>query len=215
MVFLGLAVSSTFADVFVPDGLNPGDEYHLVFVTREAIDAINADINVYNDFAQNQAAMNPELTGTSMGVTYSAIVSTPTVDARDNALIEAPVYLVNGTMIATGFADMWDGSLNSPINYDQHMELRSDFAWTGSTSIGIGFDSFEVGSPSDLQMALIGTSTTQGSSWIEFTQLGQANHSLIYALSSKLTVPTVVPEPASLVVLTGLALAGTGIRRKR
>ena len=133
LLVIGSTATRLVAAVFVPAGLNPGDVYQLAFVTTGTTTATSAVIQDYNAFVNAQAALNPALTGTNMGVTWSAIGSTTTVNAQTNALVQAPVYLLNSTQIATGFADFWDGSLLAPINIDQFGQSSgATFAWTGS-----------------------------------------------------------------------------------
>ena len=64
------AVEATHASVTVPDGLLPGDTYHLAFVTNGTIDGWSTDIAVYNSFVNDEAALHPDLAG----VTWSALV---------------------------------------------------------------------------------------------------------------------------------------------
>jgi len=216
MIVLSLFVSTATANVFVPDGLNPGDEYHLVFVTDGTIDALSADISVYNDFVQAEAALNPSLTGTDMGVTYSAIVSTPTVHARDNALIEAPVYLVDGTLLGSGFGQMWDGNVHSPINQTQSLTTIATAVWTGTFFHGGGTTTRALGT--DSGFAIVGSTLDNGPFWINNSGEPVVDINVqnpLYALSSKLTVAAAVPEPTSFIVLIGLGLAGVCRRRYR
>ena len=149
MVVVVVATASARADVFVPPGLNPGDMYHLVFVTVSVEDPTSSDIAVYNDFVQAEAAKYPSLTGTDLGVTYRAIASTSSVDARDNALVSAPVYRLDGELVASGFDDMWDGSIQARISLgasrtfcsfegDPNGGCTSDYVWTGSSPDGRG-----------------------------------------------------------------------------
>ena len=63
-----LIASQVRVDVFVPDDLDPGDQYHLVFVTVGTINGFIADISVYKNFAQTQAEFNLSVTGTDTGV---------------------------------------------------------------------------------------------------------------------------------------------------
>jgi hypothetical protein len=42
--------------VVVPPGLNPGDQYRLVFVTAGTRNATSSDINDYNTFVTNQVS---------------------------------------------------------------------------------------------------------------------------------------------------------------
>ncbi len=110
------------ASIYVPPGLSPGDTYHLVFVTEGYTNATSSDIDYYNAFVQSEAARNPSLTGTEMGVTWRVIASTSAIDARDNAHVEAPVYLLNGTKVADDHADFWDGFLDAPVIVDQFVD---------------------------------------------------------------------------------------------
>ena len=106
----------------VPADLNPGDPYHLVFVTQGMRDGTSAAIADYDAFVNAEAALNPSVTGT--GVQWYAIASTASVSARDHAVVGAnvPVYLLDGTTkIADGYADIWDGSIDSTIDVDQFL----------------------------------------------------------------------------------------------
>src|SRR5262245_5574605 len=92
LILLSLATKSV-AEVFQPPGLNPGDTYQLIFVTAGSRDAQSPDIADYHAFVQAQAELNPSLTGTGMGVTYSAVASAyndANYGARDNAVVSSP-----------------------------------------------------------------------------------------------------------------------------
>jgi hypothetical protein len=206
VLVLSCTVLNTQASVLVPDGLQPGDMYHLAFVTRGERNATSTDIQDYNDFVQLQASANAALTGTDMGVTWRAIASTSATDARDNARVEAPVYLMNGTtQIASGFADMWDGSLLAPIGLDQFANPISTIVWTGSSTDGFATGQ-PLGSP-DFRTA--GATTQSDGRWISQGIAGESIQTL-YALSTKLTVPgtAAVPEPAMYAVWLVLGSLG-------
>lgn len=49
-LLVGWAATSAQADVYVPPSLNPGDTYHLAFVTRDTRDALSSAIADYNAF---------------------------------------------------------------------------------------------------------------------------------------------------------------------
>ncbi len=76
--------------VVVPTGLNPGDQYRLVFVTDGTRDATSTNINDYNTFVTNEvtgSALATQLTTagfTPSAITWKAIGSTDSVAARDN-----------------------------------------------------------------------------------------------------------------------------------
>ena len=74
ILFLCIFQTTGNASVYLPAGLNPGDEYQLVFLTSGQTDATSNDIGTYNIFVQGEAEENPQLTGTDSGVTYKASV---------------------------------------------------------------------------------------------------------------------------------------------
>ena len=102
---LFLTPATTYASIFVPDGLSPGDTYHFAFVTSGYTNAASSNIADYNSFVNQQAELSGATTET-WGINWYAIGSTETVDARDNAAVNAAVYLLNGTQVETGFNDM-------------------------------------------------------------------------------------------------------------
>lgn len=212
LLALFIDAAATNASVVVPAVLGPGATYQLAFVTSGAHNAMSDVIAVYNDFVQDQAALNSGLTGTDMGVTWKAIASTPSVDARDNALILAPVFLLDGsTKIAESFADMWDGTLANPIRLDQFLSGVSRTAWTGSSPSGVNPNPF-VALGSSTGNTLIGRSDASDAGWIDFLLVSRGSDRNLYALSEVLTVPPlggVVPEPSS--ALVWLVLGGGGL----
>ncbi len=194
------------ASVFVPAGLNPGDVYQLAFVTTGTTTATSAVIQDYNAFVNAQGALSPALTGTNMGVTWSAIGSTTTVNAQTNAFVQAPVYLLNSTQIATGFADFWDGSLLTPLNIDQFGQASgATIAWTGSFFDGTVSVPPGYALGGALGLARSGNPQKSNVEWV-FDGLGyaQTQQFPMYALSNPLTV---VPEPASHFICLGWVLA--------
>lgn len=83
-LLFGFVCSATHA-VLVPPGLNPGDPYHLAFVTSGTRDATASDIGTYNAFVQSEAKRSGSLVA-GMGINWFVIGSTFSVAARDNAL---------------------------------------------------------------------------------------------------------------------------------
>ncbi len=84
-IALAISLSSTvgFAGVissvlFVPTGLNPGDTYHIAFITNGAHNALSSDIAGYNAFVQSQAEEAGAITE-SWGVEWNVIGSTASV----------------------------------------------------------------------------------------------------------------------------------------
>ncbi len=195
-----------------PDGLAPGESYHWMFITRGTIDALSADIAVYNAFVNAEAALNTGLSGLS----WHAIASTEIIDARLNAPVSGPVFLLDGARFADDFPDMWDGS-NVPFNavpeIDQFGVVREPdplpWVWTGTdhdgTAQGLGLG---VSDP------WAGRYTSVFPSWLIEVHLGSNTELPMYALSNALKAQAFpsVAEPSSLVlvaiVVGGLALRG-------
>ena len=82
--------------VTIPNGLNPGDQYRLAFVTNGTTLATSTDIAAYNTFVTAEANTQPELV--TLGATWAAIGSTPTDDARDNTGTNVTVRLWGPTV---------------------------------------------------------------------------------------------------------------------
>ena len=218
LILLIVFQTTAVASVFLPVGLNAGDTYQLVFLSQGETAATSSSISYYNDFAQSQAELN-SLTGYEDGVTYNAIVSTSAVEARNNALVSAPVYNFNGELVANGSADLWDGSLSARINYDQTgTELGGHHVWTGSTSSGEAWAGFELGAGDNAASG--GSGRDSNGKWIALKNtFSSTGSNSIYALSSVITVPgsepepdpvppTTVPEPASVVAWSLLGVIG-------
>ena len=182
-----LLCSTSKAQVPVPAGLSPGDKYQLVFNSSSVTTGTSSNINTYNNVAQ--AAANGAGIGSSVGVTWKAIASTASIDARNNAVVGAntPVYNMNLGKVADGFADMWDGTIDTTLNLDEFGNSNSGDAWTGSTSAGLRATGLTLGNSSG--RAWCGRPTTTGSTWLSVLQPPTGFSLSVYALSSELTVP--------------------------
>jgi hypothetical protein len=196
-----------------PDGLAPGETYHWMFLTRGAIDAMSADIAVYNAFVNVEAALNPDLSG----LTWRAIASTEAIDARVNAPVHGPVFLLDGSRFADDFLDMWDGS-NVPANaipeIDQFGVVRepdpTPWVWTGTF-----FDGTVQGLGLGDSQPWAGRYTSVFPAWLIDVHLSSFSPHPMYALSFPIKAETVpsVAEPSSL-TFVALALGGLALRRR-
>jgi hypothetical protein len=199
------------AALLVPAGLAPGEPYQLAFVTSLGTGATSGDIGFYNAFVQ--AAADAAGIGATEAVTWSAIASTATVDANTNAVVSAKVFNMNSELVATGFADFWDGSHTTGVGIDYNENgVGTNFnVWTGTLANGTGGGLNALGNP----VAIWGESTLSSGSWVN---RGAQNTTVVYrlyGLSEPLTAP--IPEPHTwMMLLAGLALVGmTAGRRLR
>lgn len=199
------------ASLVVPAGLNPGDTFHVIFVTSTTTDATSSDINTYDAFVQSAA--DAAGIGTTIGVGWLALGSTTTIDAYDHlsplfSNLSAPIYNQNGELVASGYADMWDGALNSAVAYTENASYRLSEVWTGSHQTGIGSIGYELGT----SYVTDGTSTTTDQDWIQATSENATNPFSLYAISQQLVVtPSGGVAPAAVPVLPTAWLFGSGL----
>ena len=111
-----------------------GDQYRLAFFTSATTDATSSDISTYNTWVQGLAdASTVYDIGADEGVTWKAIGSTITVDARDNTLtnpyvdgIGCAIYLLDGsTVVANDYADLWDGEIAHIIDLTEQGQIST------------------------------------------------------------------------------------------
>lgn len=228
---LGLtATPALAAPITTPPGLNVGDSYRLAFVTSTATNGQSGNIADYNALATNTANSQPELA--ALGTTWTAIASTSAVDARDNTNtnpnvgVGVPIYRLDGLRIADNNADLWNSSIQNPLNINQLGNTLSILPWTGTKADGTKGTSGSAG-PLGADPAIGGSSSQTTQSWIIAGGYNTSppNPNPIYAISDILTVaapPSVgVPAPTispwGLIALTVLlsALGISLLRRPR
>jgi len=185
-------------------------------MTYDAMPATSPDISLYNAFVTAEAALDPSLPS---GVTWNAVVSTPTINANVNAQVTGfPVFNTQGNTLASPTMGLYAGlGLLTDVISDQYgntAPLTGNFGpnvWTGSNAFGYTvFQASPVGGdPNGFATQGYGTEFV-ANQWINFTESGPLSTAYhIYALSSPITV---VPEPSSIVLVVAAALL-CGIRR--
>lgn len=202
------AAGCIHAAPILPSGLNPGDQYRLAFVTSGTRDAASAEIADYNAFVTSQANSNIVLQ--SLAATWFAIGSTRTVTASENigGVFNMPIYNLSGLRIANGSADLWDGSLENPVSYDQDGALRPVGVYTGTNWYG----SSDIDYLGQFTLVSKGSSQYKDTKWMYVDFVNKLELHSFYGISAPLTVPGGdVPEPGTMGLLT-LGLMGLGWR---
>ncbi len=189
----------------IPPDLGPGDSFQLIFATSTRTNRDSGDgednhpISHWNAFVSNAAAAStvPGIQPTLAALNWRAIVPTiaggDVVHARDNALVEAPVYNLAGQMVASGFADLWSGSLASAIQYTENRTevpgAQAELTWSGSTDEGVAHNLYPLGNGGEA--ARTGRAGRTGGNWIAGSvseRRGVRNALRMYALSEVITV---------------------------
>ena len=184
-----LGVNSAEACPVAPPGINNGEPFRLAFVTSGVRDAESTEIADYNAFVSAAANAVPELA--AIGTQWFAIVSTATVDARDNTDTappgDVPVFLLDGTMLAESYNDLWDWSIAFPLNVSELCTtVESNLnIWTGTGGFGTADQALGTASPT------IGTGAgTINQQWVRFGATASSADHRFYAISGVLTDPS-------------------------
>nr|MEE4269248.1 hypothetical protein [Candidatus Krumholzibacteria bacterium] len=187
MIFLTLGPNIAEACPATPPDLEEGDLFRLAFVTSGVRDAESSEIADYNAFVSAAANAVPELV--ALGTQWFAIASTATVDARDNTDTappgDVPVYLLDGTMLAGSYADLWDWSIAVPLNVSELCTtVESNLnIWTGTGGFGTVEQALGTAAPT------IGSgSATINQQWVRFGATASSADHRFYAISGVLTI---------------------------
>jgi hypothetical protein len=197
--------------------LQPGDHFQIVFVTSGTRDAVSSNIADYNAFVAAEAApITATLTGLGYtGISWTAIATTSTTNARDNAPQLSTVYDTRGHKVADSAPNhgLYSGlqmQLYNPPAYDQHGNFSLDtldvYVWTGSGADGTN-------TPGNLPLGSGltprgGISVFADLRYLDDFSAAESDLFALYGLSGELTVPgEVVPEPSSILLL-GIGVVG-------
>src|SRR5712692_4417970 len=100
LVLFAWAVSgpAARAGIITPAGLNPGDQFRVVFVTDGTIDATSGLLSTYDALVSNEATAAGLTSYNGTPVTWKAIVSVSSTDDAISRLPadSVPIYLPDG-----------------------------------------------------------------------------------------------------------------------
>jgi hypothetical protein len=192
--------SSTLALTLIPPSLPQGSQYRLVFVTSNGRNATSNRIADYNTFVN--ATANTISSLTLLGTNWSAIASDPLITATLNTSTigtgGVPIYRLDGVKVADNYPDLWDGSLDNPINVTEQGQILNVPAWTGTLSNGENRVQNALGG-TELQ-SIFGNSSISTQGWVSSGTDFKSVIKPLYAISGLLTIPqlpTTTTEPNS------------------
>jgi hypothetical protein len=212
-----LSVSGTASATLIESiaALEEGARYRVLFTTRDGTAATSGDIDDYNTFVSN-AAVSGSVTG-SLGLTWKALASTGDMNAQDNTGIfnydssVITMFNTNGQIVASSGDDLWNGTLDYPIMYDEDGAPFSQTVYTGTYADGSNRQDRSLG----WQHTLFGESARSDDGWMQRGLSGTTPFYSLYAVSAVSEKPlTDVPEPGT-VILLSLGLAGLSFARYR
>jgi len=214
---IGLGKCAQASIITTPTDLSPGDEYRLVFVTSGSIRPSDF-IEDYNNFVDGYG-------DTILPGDWKAIASTFHSDdvqmsARDNTGTQGeamiPIYNLIGERVADGYGDLWDGSIQSPIQYNEDGDTEINAVLTGTHHTGIIWSAQYY-----TNFGYMFNDNYLDEKWINFADRythddfwdddGDTGGPKMYGMSEVLTVQEsseVIPEPASVITWTLLGIVG-------
>jgi len=214
------------AGIMTPGGLNPGDQFRIVFVTNTETNATSSDLTTYDLIVSGDAAAAGLDTYQGSPVTWEAIGSTANVMAVDRLPKDAvPLFLPDGTRIADSGLALWSTGYTNADPHLLNADGLDEFAdgsganrlvWTGTAPDG----TVSAGGGLGQQMVETGDSDEDTARWVATDSLAADRLSSLYGFSNVLTVPeqaAVIPEPGTLtLMLVGIGgLFGARLARRR
>jgi hypothetical protein len=216
------SVAGARAGIITPAGLQPGQQFRIVFVTNTTTAALSSNITTYDMVVSGDATTAGLGTYAGSPVTWEAIGSTPTVNAITRLPADTvPLFLPDGTEVAASGAALWNTSavpLLHAIDESAAGTAYPQIIYSGTDPSGHAISGFEIGSSSG--NTFFGDSGSSSSAWIDDSGYYSQNHAHdLIGFSNVLTVPqaAAVPEPATLtLMLVGIGgLVGVRLARRR
>ena len=98
----------------IPSGLNAGDEFRLLLVTKRPMSATSSDISDYDAHVQSNISERGHAHIRAYAGNFKVLGSTATVNVRSHTGTTGtggvPIYWIRGLRVADDYADFFDGS---------------------------------------------------------------------------------------------------------
>jgi hypothetical protein len=194
LLVLLLVVGATHAldapTELVPAGLNPGDQFYVVFTSSTDQTAISTDISTYNALVEGLAATSSIAGVRSISGYFKVIGATSTNNQCQPADLTKPVYTVTKRLISSSVSSMFTPTivgLSSPLDVDESgVAATNGISYTGCNTDGSPLINNELGQSN----VAIGFTSVMNYQWLYYGA-PYPNYFIkaIYAISPLLTVP--------------------------
>jgi len=135
---------------------------HLIFVTSGTYAADFGGLTAADDLCQTHAD------GAGLSGTFVALLSSATVAAKDRVAVSGTIVNLTGQIVAVDQADLWDGTLQNAVTYDEHGVDLPGVTWTGTLADGsIGQTCQDWTSIAHADASTQGNIRTTDSTWVE------------------------------------------------
>ena len=123
--------------------VSPVAKEHTVFVTKNRF-MVTGDraVNGFTGLTEADGLCGEEANvayGLMGAVTYKAILSDSTTDAKDRIEIVGPVKNLEGEIVANNAEEFWSGSLQNAVRDKVTGVITNVFSWTGTSADGTGY----------------------------------------------------------------------------
>jgi autotransporter-associated beta strand protein len=186
------------AGVVLPN-LPAGSKYQIMFVTAAKRLAESADISTYNAYVTSEAGFSQSLPA----ATWRAWASTAMTNASDNAPTypDVPIYNTRGQLIAANSSEFLFPIHRATRAFDQFGLSANRQVWTGSDYRGKGILNKTLGY--GITQWADANNYTASPGWVSVDEDNSTGYARsMYAISSVITVPPVVPAAVGTVSVT-------------
>lgn len=145
-------------------GVDSGMGESIIFITNTVHDGDLGGIAGADQICQSQAA------AAGLAGEFAAWLSTLASSVSDRLVQSTgPYTLVDGTLIASNWDDLVDGTIMARINLDANGTLQGGDIWTGTRADGTSYlgDDCEGFTTDSTGIGLCGSSATSGPEWTE------------------------------------------------
>ena len=206
---------AAMADASLPEGLPPGSQYQILFVTSGGTTASSSNIATYNSFVTQEADQSPTLA--ALGATWTAVASTATFSASSAyTTTNAPVYDTQGHLLEPNYGSLFTDDNCLGPSFTQTGVEEEDYVWTGywlpNGTLGSNYPGHTLGTSDPIVGFNYEYLPDKPQAWLCQDDTGKNAQEPLYAISSPITV---VPEPSTLALLIAGAVGLIGVVSRR